>query len=284
MAVAFEVRTLVPAEVPWAIALTDTESWGYTPQDFERLRHLEPEGVLVAEASGGERVGLAAIVTWGPVAYIGAVIVDARWRGKRVGEALMRSALDRADARGVESVRLNAYLHVIPFYERLGFRREFENLRFHGSAEGWSVPGVRLMRPDDLAAVADLDRTYFGADRGRLHRRLLSEFPGTSLVVDDGGDIVAYAFGNAGTDACEIGPCVCPPDHPTQAEAIVRAMFGVVGTACAFTLPGPNVVGVDAAKRAGLRESFRTMRMVRGSADYGGDPRGILALAGLEKG
>jgi len=61
-------------------------------------------------------------------------------------------------------------------------------------------------------------------------------------------------------------------------------MFGVVGTACAFTLPGPNVVGVDAAKRGGLRESFRTMRMVRGSADYGGDPRGILALAGLEKG
>jgi len=196
----------------------------------------------------------------------------------------MRAALDLADGRGVRSVRLNAYLNVIPFYERLGFRREFENYRFSGSAEGWGSPGVRLMRSDDLAAIADLDRTYFGADRGRLHARLLAEFAGTSLVVDDGGEIAAYAFGNAGADSCEIGPCICPPERPSLGEAIVRAMFGIVETPCAFSLPAPNLSGVEAARRAGLRETFRTMRMVRGSAGFGGDPRGIFALAGLEKG
>jgi len=284
MAGGVEVRTLAAADIPWAIALTDTESWGYTPQDFDRLHNLEPEGLLVAETTGGGRVGLTVIVTWGPVAYIGAVIVDARRRGKHVGEALMRAALDLADARGVQSVRLNAYLNVIPFYERLGFQREFENVRFTGSAEGWGSPGVRLMRSDDLAAIADLDRTYFGADRGRLHARLLAEFPGTSLVVDDGGEIAAYAFGNTGADACEIGPCVGPPERPSVEDALVHAMFGIVSTPCAFSLPALNVNGVEAARRMGLRETFRTMRMVRGSADFGGDPRSIFALAGLEKG
>jgi predicted N-acetyltransferase YhbS len=278
-----EVRAIVDADVPWAIALTDTESWGYTREDFARLRYLEADGLLVAE-SGGERIGLTAIVTWGPVAYIGAVIVDARRRGKHVGEALMQGALDLADERGVESVRLNAYLKVIPFYERLGFRREFENLRFSGSAEGWVSPGVRPMRSDDLAAIAELDRTYFGADRGRLHVRLLSEFPGTSLVVDEGGDVVAYAFGNTGGGSCEIGPCVASPQSSGAAESLVRTLFGLVDTPCAFSMPAPNSKGVEAAKRAGLRETFRTMRMVRGSPDFGGDPLGIFALAGLEKG
>jgi ribosomal protein S18 acetylase RimI-like enzyme len=283
MADEVRVRTLNRADVPWAIALTDTEAWGYTPEDFERLLFLEPEGVLVAEA-GGERAGVLAIVTWGPLAYLGAVIVDAAWRGKHVGEALMKEALDLADRRGVESVRLNAYLHVVPFYERLGFRREFENVRFGGASEGWGVPGVRLMRADDLAAIEDLDRRYFGADRARLLGRLLEEFPGTSYVLDDGGEIVAFAFGNASAESCEIGPFVGPPERAADAESLLNAILGLVGTPCALSVPSTNEKGLDAAKRAGLRETFKTFRMVRGSAAHGGDPRGIFALAGLEKG
>ncbi len=278
-----EIKALVPEDIPWAITLTDTESWGYTRQDFERLLHLEPQGIRVAREDG-ERVGLAAIVAWGHVAYIGAVIVDARWRRIHVGDALMRTLLEFADTQGVKSVRLNAYLNVVSFYERLGFRSEFENVRFAGSTEGYGSPGVRLMRGDDLAAVAELDQKYFGANRRRLHARLFEEFPGTALVVDDGGDIVAYAFGNPSPESCEIGPCVCPPEHPAAAEAVVRSMLGIVGTPCSLTLPAPNLAGVDAAKRAGLHETFRTMRMVRGSKDFGGEPRGIFALAGLEKG
>lgn len=278
-----EIRTLTATDVPWAIALTDTESWGYTPQDFERLIHLEPDGMLVAREAG-ERVGLTAIVSWGPVAYIGSVIVDARVRGRGVGDALMRRALDFADARAVESVRLNAYLNVIPFYEGLGFRKEFENLRFTGTADGWASPGVRLMRGDDLAAMAELDEMYFGGDRRRLHARLLEEFPRTSLVADDRGEIQAFAFGNATQDSCEIGPCVCAPEGSEAAESVIRSMFGIVGTPCSFSFPAKNVQGVDVAKRAGLHEAFRTIRMVRGSAGFGGDPRAIFALAGLEKG
>lgn len=283
MAGGVDIKALVAEDVPWAIALTDTESWGYTPEDLARLQHLEPEGVLVAREDR-ERVGLAAIVMWGYVAYIGAVIVDKRWRGIHVGRALMERALELAEKNGVKSVRLNAYLNVIPFYEQLGFHKEFENVRFSGSAEGWGSPGVRLMREDDLAAMTELDLTYFGANRRRLHARMLHEFPGTSLVVDEGGEIRAYAFGNTSPGACEIGPCVCPPEHPEAAEALVRAMFGIVGTPCAFSLPARNGRGVDAAKRAGLQESIKTMRMVRGHRDHGGEPRGIFALAGLEKG
>jgi len=283
MAGAIRVRTLTAADVPWAIALTDTESWGYTARDFERLLYLEPEGVFLAEADG-ERVGITATTTYGTLAYIGAVIVDPRWRGRHAGDALMHAALDFLDTRGVASARLNAYLNVIPFYERLGFRTEFENHRYAGRSEGRVAPGVRLGRADDLAAMAELDRRYFGADRTRLLRRLLEEFPATSLAFDDAGEVLAYAFANPGGDACEIGPFVCDPARPTEAEALLHAMFAAANTPCAFSVPAPNATGVEIARRAGFRETFRTVRMVRGSSGSGGDPRGIFGLAGLEKG
>jgi len=283
MAGTVHVRRLARGDIPWAIGLTDTESWGYTAADFERLLYLEPEGVLLAEA-GGEPVGITATTTYGKLAYLGAVIVDPRWRGKHVGEAQMRACLDFLGDRGVLSVRLNAYRNVIPFYERLGFRSEFENHRYTGRHEGRVAPGVRPMRADDLAAVGELDEPLFGADRTRLLRRLLEEFPRTSLVVDDDGDIVAFAFGNTSAETCEIGPFVASPKRAVDAENLLLAMFATVDGPCAFSLPAVNETGIAAARRMGLQEAFRTMRMVRGSPDFGGDPRGVFGLAGLEKG
>ena len=283
MAGAVHVRHLKREDISWAIALTDTEAWGYAAADFERLLDLEPEGVFLAQA-GGARVGITATTTYGPLAYIGAVIVEPGWRGKHVGDALMRACLDFLDHRGVESARLNAYLNVIPFYERLGFRREFENHRFAGRHEGRAVPGVRLAREDDVAAMAELDRRYFGAERTKLLRRLLQEFPATSLVVDDAGDVAAFAFGNLGGGSCEIGPFVCPPKRGADAEVLFDAMCAAADAPCALSVPAPNARGLEIARRAGLHDAFPTMRMVRGSAAHGGDPTGIFALAGLEKG
>jgi len=283
MAGTHRVRRLAQTDIPWAIALTDTEGWGYTAEDFERLAYLEPEGLFVAE-SGGERVGMTAVITYGRLAYIGTVIVDSRWRGQGVGEALMKASLDFCDAREVESARLNAYVNVVPFYGKLGFRAEFENHRYAGRHEGRVAPGVRPMRSDDLAAVAELDAPSFGADRSRLLTRLFQEFPNTSLVVDDGGDIMAFAFANTGAASCEIGPFVCRPDRAIDAENLLHAMFAAADSPCAFSLPAPNEAGIAAAKRAAFRETFRTMRMYRGSSGHGGDPRAIFGLAGLEKG
>ncbi|HYS71461.1 MAG TPA: GNAT family N-acetyltransferase [Thermoplasmata archaeon] len=278
-----QVRRLTAADVPWAIALTDTESWGYTARDFERLLYLEPEGVFLAEADGA-RVGITACTTYGRLAYIGAVIVDARWRGKHVGDALMRACLAFLDGRGIASARLNAYLNVIPFYERLGFRQEFLNYRYSGQSEGRAAPGVRLARTDDLAAMAELDRRFFGADRTRLLRRLLDEFSATSLVFDDKGEVVGHAFGNTGGGSCEIGPFVCDPARPTAVAALLDAMLAAANAPSSFTIPAPNAKGLEIATHVGFRETFRTMRMVRGSHDFGGDPRGVFGLAGLEKG
>ncbi len=81
--------------------------------------------LLAVNESTGEVVGTARIVEKGSgVAKIGRVAVRKAWRGRGVGEALMRQAMTEAQAAGMTEAILDAQVPVIPFYERLGFVAE----------------------------------------------------------------------------------------------------------------------------------------------------------------
>ncbi len=280
-----EVRRLERRDLTWAVRLTDLEGWGYTREDLERLRALEPDGCVVARL-GGKRVGLTCSTSYGTLAFIGAVIVHPDARGRHVGDALMRAVLDHLDRAGVETVRLNAYLHVVKFYEGLGFRGEYGNVRYHGRASSAGAQGaVRPAKEGDLPAIAEFDAPYFGARRDRLLARLRSEFPDDFFVATEEDRVRGYIVANSGGGAAEIGPWVVDPSAPGTAEDLLRAALARVGPApVGFTAPDPNPRPAAIASRLRLEEAFRTLRMFRGRDAHGGDPQGICALAGLEKG
>jgi ribosomal protein S18 acetylase RimI-like enzyme len=271
--------------VSWAVRLTDLEEWGYTRADLERLLFLDPEGCFVA-VLGGKRVGITCSTSYGKLAFIGAVIVHPDARGRHAGEALTNATLDHLDREGVETARLNAYLHVVPFYERLGFRGEYENVRYHGSAAASGTPGAaRPATEEDLPAIAHFDSFYFGARRDALLARLLSEFPETFLVVRDEGGVRGYVVANADGGAAEIGPWVANPAATETAGDLLRALLARLGPGrIGFTAPGPNEHPHRLAAELRLETAFRTLRMARGKDAYHGLPRGVFALAGLEKG
>jgi predicted GNAT family N-acyltransferase len=56
-----------------------------------------------------------------PERLIGRMAVLREWRGRGVGEALLKALLDRARALGYPSVELHAQSHAIAFYEKFGF-------------------------------------------------------------------------------------------------------------------------------------------------------------------
>jgi predicted GNAT family N-acyltransferase len=81
--------------------------------------------LLAVEEETGNPIGTARFLDKGEgVAKIGRVAVLPDYRGKGVGEALMRAALERARRTGHAVVVLDAQLSVIGFYERLGFVAE----------------------------------------------------------------------------------------------------------------------------------------------------------------
>lgn len=73
---------------------------------------------LIAEDHKGLPLGCARLL---PNGQIGRMAVLRPWRGKGIGRALLRLALDIARAEGYDRVFLNAQVSVRDFYARQGF-------------------------------------------------------------------------------------------------------------------------------------------------------------------
>lgn len=85
---------------------------------------LEWDGVdpdcrhAIAEDGHGRAIGCGRLL---PDGHIGRVAVLRDWRGQGVGAALMVKLIGLSRARGDAKAMLNAQVHALPFYERLGF-------------------------------------------------------------------------------------------------------------------------------------------------------------------
>ena len=279
------VRRLEERDIPAAIALTDLEAWGYTAADFRRLLDLSPEGCFAAELRG-RVVGVLTTTTYGPLAFLGAVIVSPDLRGKGVGQQMMEAALRYLQEIGVRTVRLYAYLNAVRFYERLGFQAEYEVVRWHGVAKAEAGhSGVRPIHPEDLEGLVRMDGTYFGSDRRALIARLAKEFANTFLIADRADDHRGFIVGAASETSCEIGPWVVEPTSKDAAEHLFNALIQATGTSeVAFSGPSRNKALLDFVRAHRLSEVFRALRMRWGENEFRGDPGGIWALGGLEKG
>src|SRR5256886_10540759 len=256
-----KVRRLDERDIGAAIAMTNLENWGYTRADFVRFLTLSPEACFVAEANG-RAVGVLTTTTYDGLAFLGAVIVSPELRGKGVGKQMMEAALDHLRSTGVRTVRLNAYLNAIPFYERLGFQREYEVIRWTGSAATGRARGVRPLRLDDLDGVARFDATYFGANRRPLLDLLAEEVPATFLVAESRGSIRGFLAGNPGGDTCEIGPWVVAPQSGPVPGDLYRGIVAAARTTDeAFCGSSPNAALLQRVRDHGFERDLRALRM-----------------------
>jgi GNAT superfamily N-acetyltransferase len=270
-----------PADIPTAIALTDIEDWGCTPGIFRRLMHLDPRGCLKAVLDG-EMIGLTTATSYGDAGWIGNVIVHTRHRGKGIGVQLVESAIGYLEGTGAETVRLNSYIHVTSLYGALGFKGEYENVRYNGVIKPGGGPAPQSS--SHFGDVVSFDERYFGCSRKRLLWRLRREFPRTFISAGD-GDVKGYIVGQVEEGSCEVAPWVVDHRRKECARELWRALAEIVGeTRVAFTAPLPCEQASSIARWAGLKRGFRTLRMCRGRRGHGGRPAGTIALGGLEKG
>jgi len=279
------VRRLEERDVPAAIALTDLEAWGYTTADFQRLLDLSPEGCLAAEFRG-RVVGVLTTTTYGPLAFLGAVIVSPDLRGKGVGQQMMEAALRHLQETGVRTVRLYAYLNAVRFYERLGFHAEYEVVRWHGVAKAEAGhSGVRPMRPADVEGLARMDGTYFGSDRRALITRLAKEFASTFFIAERADGLRGFIVGSPSGISCEIGPWVVERTSKDTAQHLFNALIRATGASeIALSGPSPNGALLDFVQAHRFSEVFRALQMRWGADEFRGDPLGLWAFGGLEKG
>lgn len=270
-------------DIPFAVKLTDLEGWGYGEEDFRRFMWMDPGGTLVAQ-EGSRPVGVAVVIRYGPVAWMGAIIVDPQARGKGHGRALVEGGVAYAAEGGAETTWLNAYVHTEDFYRGLGFKTAGETLHLEGRAEGKLHPDIRLVHVGELPTLTSFDRPLFGADRRKVLEALYHDHGDGFHIWQEEG-VQGYAVAVRFSGGVEVAPWVAAPERPEVAEALLRHVIALQpGAPFGLNVPKENEAGRSIVAELGFEETFRTLRMHHGPKAHGIDGRGVFSLGGLEKG
>jgi GNAT superfamily N-acetyltransferase len=275
------IRPFADADRDLGLRLSRQAGWNQMDADWRRLFDLQPEGGFVAEWQETP-VGTAMTLRFGPVAWVAMVLVDAAVRGRGIGTALVKHAVDALDRQGLATIRLDATSLGHPLYERLGFVAQSRVLRYEGTLPPTGPTGgaqpVGEAQWDELAA---LDRSATSTDRRRLLFALFREHPGSLRCVRRAGTLVGYLTSRPGFLATQLGPCCADVE---AGELLLRdAWQRHAGTRVFWDVPAANAPAVRLAETMGLKVQREFLRMCRGvPVDDRADS--LWASAGPEKG
>jgi GNAT superfamily N-acetyltransferase len=256
------IRPMTRTDLPLGMRLKTQAGWNQLEADWLRLLDLQPDGVFVAELDGTP-AGTAATCTFGPVAWVAMVLVEAGLRGRGLGRALMERALDFLDRGGARTVRLDATPLGQPLYAKLGFLPEYTLTRWEGTAPGAEAPpGVRAVSAGHLQGLLRLDREVTRTDRGRLLLRLVEEYPDAARVVESPDGVEGYLLTRPGARARYLGPCVARGG--AGALLLADAWGRHAGEPIFLDIPDGNAPAQSVARAAGLTPQRPLTRMYRG--------------------
>jgi len=284
-----EVRAFNKRDIEFAVKSCQTIGWGYLPSDFERYLKSEPGGSFVAEENG-KPIGHVFSISYGEIGWIGMLVVLPEFRGNGVGAFLTKTAINHLRSVGVKTIWLESVPKAISLYQRLGFKDVFDCLRLRKSREiglkGSSRGEVEIMKTQHINKIASFDAAYYGANRAKTISLLYHENPGLCLVKRTGTRLLGYAMCRRTETGYRIGPCTCDPDRPEAAEELLTHCIARLGDKTDISVGTPSLCrsGLRVLKRLGFETRSSSLRMYLGEPGRQGDPRGIFAIGGPEKG
>ena len=179
-----------PDHLQGAVQLSQQAGWPHRPEDWRMALALS-KGCVAVALQDNRVIGTALMTPFGSeAAAINMVIVDASVRGRGTGRRLMEGVLSLAGDRSLQLVATESGLSL---YETLGFRSSGVVVQHQGQVvKSVTAPsGVRAARPDDMAAITELDRAAYGAERRRLIALLADA--GSFAVLERMDHLVGFA-------------------------------------------------------------------------------------------
>ena len=281
------VRTMLPADLPFADSLRATVGWNQTLADWQRFLRMEPQGCFLAEW-GGAPAGTATTVVYGSdLAWIGMVLVHPEYRRRGIGGGLLLKCIEHLRARRVRCIKLDATPQGRPVYENLGFTVEWTLRRWETDLSSLAPmapdPRIRAWAEADAPLLGSLDTRAFGASRHELILALTRQSC-CALAYESQPDVPAgCGMVRPGARASYLGPVSAT--SPQAGIALVEALTAQRRTGPVFwDIPDLNEVAVGWAERHGFSVQRSLTRMWLGDNRRPGNPREQFALAGPELG
>jgi len=183
----------------------------------------------------------------------------------------------------MRSIALYSYPENKSMYERLGFRTVDGFLRVAISRR--TPKRITKRRHVPFSEILKLDRHAFGADRSRLLRRLLNEFPRNWAWIVKGSAVSGYALVKEYKDSSEIGPSVC---EQMNQDAVRRLLEYAVALArkwpLEMSIPKSHQIVLETAIRMGFGVERKGIMMDLANPDGMKVSPDIVAFGFLDKG
>jgi ribosomal protein S18 acetylase RimI-like enzyme len=281
------VRTMLPADLPFADSLRALVGWNQTLADWQRFLRMEPQGCFLAEWDGAP-VGTATTIVYGQdLAWIGMVLVHPEYRRRGIGGGLLLRCIQHLQARGVRCIKLDATPQGRPVYEKLGFRDEWTLRRWEAelSSQAPRAPDSRIRAWAEVGAPQFdlLDSRAFGVSRRELTLALAQQ-SSCALAYEPQRDApTGCGMLRQGARAFYLGPISAT--SPQGGIALVEALTGQGRAGRVFwDIPDLNEAAVGWAEGHGFSVQRTLTRMWLGDNRSPGNPREQFALAGPEVG
>jgi len=263
----FHVKPMRTGDFLFATKLANTMNWNMATEDFEFMASLEPEGCFVV-FQGSERLGIATSISFVKVGWFGNLIVKENTRNKGAGTLLVKHAVNYLQSKGVKTIGLYAYPHLISFYSNLGFKREEDFSVLHAEALD-SLPAETLPKigTQQIQAVAEFDSRCFGGNRKKMLESIILEKDNLSYYLAESDEVVGYVAAKVYEKMAEIGPLICQAGHVNSAVSLLKAVLGKLrGLSVYAVLPKKEFALADMLLSVGFKEDFCVSRMFLGQA------------------
>ncbi|MCF8481835.1 MAG: GNAT family N-acetyltransferase [Rhodospirillum sp.] len=267
MTAPFSIRQATEPEA--AARLVDwarMEGWNPAPTDAATFHAADPKGWWLAETPEGEAIGGLSLVHSDDrsFAFLGLYIVHPDWRGKGVGWASWRAALNGSEAR---SVGLDGVPAQQANYAKSGFALAFTSHRFSFSAD--SLPPARPDATIDLSGTPGpglraLDKAVaYPASRDTFLNHWYSQ-PGAARGLVRDGTLVGCGVIRACHDGHKVGPLIAP-DLDGALQLLAALVKAAGATKLILDIPEINPLGATLARDLAAETAFECARMYRGA-------------------
>ena len=254
-----------PTDFPFAAELANTMNWKMAESDFEFSSRLEPYGCFVL-FEGEEQIGIATCITYGEMGWFGNLAVKKSHRRSGAGSFLVDHATRYLRNRGVKTIGLYAYQHLIDFYGQAGFVSDVDFAVFSGKVKPYHEEvSISQATKKDLAALVSLDKKCFRWDRARLFKSILDKKASLGFLHVENHKIKTFIGAKVYDEIAEVGPLICFREESETAQMLLKNMLGRLAGLEIFTCVPTEERGlVKALQESCLTESFRLTRMFLG--------------------
>jgi GNAT superfamily N-acetyltransferase len=272
------------SDFDFAARLSNMENWDNSTDDFRRILRIQPGGAFVATETK-RRVGIVTAISYGRLGWIGNLVVSKGYRKLGIGSWLVKHAILYLRKKGARTIGLFSYKRNLPFYQRLGFKRDASYLRLVGKGGVLTSEGPRSVDSRNLERVLAFDRKFFRHRRDRLLRELLRRFRDSSFVTMRNGELLGYIVGKNYDTTCEIGPWLCSREDISIATGLLRAVLNTsIGKPIEITVPRRNRQALRLLRNHEFEDQGSVVRMYYGDRTGLVDDRYTYAAESLEKG